>query len=105
MRAPGLPGGAVVVPVSAQGVPPDAPADREPGPAWDGSGDLQPVVKLVVWSVPAEHDAPCLPSGADRHGRYRDGIIVPVQTLDLPERRLHALVPQVFHDPQGVPGP
>jgi len=26
----------------------------------------------------AQHDAPCLPSGAYRHGRDRDGIVVPV---------------------------
>jgi hypothetical protein len=94
-----------VVQVSVQRIPPDAAADREPGPARDGSGDLQPVLKRVVRGVPAGHEATCLSSAVPCRRGHRDGVVVPVLPLDRPERWLQAVVLQVLHDPQSVPGP
>jgi len=58
-----------------------------------------------VAGVTAEHDAARWAPASRRHLGYGDGVMVPVEAFDLPDGLLHAVVLQVLHDAQGLPGP
>jgi hypothetical protein len=55
---PSLAGGVDVAQVSVQRIPPDTAADREPGPARNRRGDLQPVLERVIRGPQVEDQGP-----------------------------------------------
>ena len=87
----------VVTEVGVEGVPPDTAPDGEAGEPGDGGQILHPMVQLVVGGVTTQQDAVGGPPVALGRIHDRSRILVPVESLHLPDGRLHAVVLQIFH--------